>query len=89
MTEYTPFSVSQEIEIAASPERVWDAITMHPEGWLWPMDPIEPRLGGSGPFGSVVTRSASAWTLPCCSCAFDENVVDLLSGVDMTVSIRA
>lgn len=60
MTEYTPFSVSQEIEIAASPEDLWDAITMHPEGWLWPMDPIEPRLGGGGPFGSVVT----AWDPP-------------------------
>lgn len=60
MTDYTPFSVSQEIQIPATAASVWDAITMHPEGWLWPMDPIEPRLGGAGPFGSVVT----AWDPP-------------------------
>ena len=49
------FESAHEIEIDATPEQVWGAITEGTGGWLWPMEAPEPRVGGSGPFGSTVT----------------------------------
>jgi hypothetical protein len=60
MSTYKEFKVSTTAELPGTPEQAWDAITGHPEGWLWPMEPYEPRLGGAGPFGSVIT----AWDPP-------------------------
>jgi uncharacterized protein YndB with AHSA1/START domain len=44
-----PFELSKEIEIAASPEEVWEAITTGPgiDGWfLGTGNEVDPRLGG-------------------------------------------
>ncbi|WP_326723925.1 SRPBCC domain-containing protein [Streptomyces sp. NBC_00243] len=49
------FESAHEIEVDATPEQVWDAITEGVGGWLWPMEAPEPREGGSGPFGSTIT----------------------------------
>ncbi|MFJ8359471.1 SRPBCC domain-containing protein [Streptomyces sp. NPDC093984] len=54
------FEIVREFEVDATPEEVWEAITTGTGGYLWPMDPPEPRVGGSGPFGSTVT----AWDPP-------------------------
>ncbi|WP_406836760.1 SRPBCC domain-containing protein [Streptomyces sp. AHU1] len=48
------FEVAREYEVAVPPGQVWDAITSGSGGWLWPME-YEPREGGAGPFGSVIT----------------------------------
>ncbi|WP_285724492.1 SRPBCC family protein [Psychromicrobium xiongbiense] len=53
------FDIRTENHLDASPEVVWDAVTTGNAGWLWPME-VEPRQGGSGPFGSKVT----AWEPP-------------------------
>lgn len=54
------FEIAREFEVDVPPEKVWEAITTGTGGYLWPMDPPEPREGGSGPFGSTVT----AWDPP-------------------------
>ncbi|MCW7943219.1 ATPase [Streptomyces hygroscopicus] len=54
------FEIAREFEVEATPEEVWEAITTGTGGWLWPMDAPEPRVGGSGPFGSRVI----AWDPP-------------------------
>jgi hypothetical protein len=54
-----PFEIVVEIDIDAAPRVVFAAVTTGNAGWLWPMD-VEPRQGGTGPFGSVVT----AWEPP-------------------------
>lgn len=52
------FEVSWSDEVDASPEAVWDAITAHVDGWLWPVT-YEPRRGGAetglSPDGGTVT----------------------------------
>ncbi|MGY0023133.1 SRPBCC family protein [Streptomyces sp. cg35] len=48
------FEIPREFEVGASPEQVWDAVTAHSGGWLWPME-YEPKEGGAGPFNSVLT----------------------------------
>jgi len=53
------FEIRREVELPATPEQVWDALTTGTAGWLWPME-YEPRAGGSGPWGSRVT----AWDPP-------------------------
>jgi len=61
-----PFELHKEIEIAASPEEVWEAITTGPgiDGWfLGTGNEVEPRLGGrvrisfgeAGAGGSTIT----------------------------------
>ena len=40
------FEVRWEGELPAAPEAVWDAITRHADGYLWPIA-YEPRVGGS------------------------------------------
>ncbi|MGW2724947.1 SRPBCC family protein [Streptomyces sp. NPDC001492] len=54
------FEIAREFEVDATPEEVWEAITTGTGGYLWPMEPPEPRVGGKGPFGSEVT----AWDPP-------------------------
>ena len=54
------FEIAREFEVDATPDQVWDAFTSGTDGWLWPMDPPEPREGGKGPWGSTVT----AWDPP-------------------------
>lgn len=48
------FEIIREFEVEAAPEEVWEAITTGTGGWLWPME-FEPKEGGAGPFGSIVT----------------------------------
>ncbi|MFC8199577.1 SRPBCC domain-containing protein [Streptomyces sp. NPDC057298] len=48
------FEIAREFEVDATPDQVWDAFTSGTGGWLWPLDPPEPRVGGKGPFGSEV-----------------------------------
>jgi uncharacterized protein YndB with AHSA1/START domain len=52
------FEVSWTDEVAAPPEAVWDAVTVHSDGWLWPIT-YEPRVGGTeeglSPDGGTVT----------------------------------
>ena len=40
------FEVRWEGELPASPQAVWDAITRHADGYLWPIE-YEPRVGGA------------------------------------------
>ncbi|MDT0468015.1 SRPBCC family protein [Streptomyces gibsoniae] len=54
------FEIAREFEVDATPEEVWEAITRGTGGYLWPMEPPEPRVGGAGPFGSEVI----AWDPP-------------------------
>ncbi|MFJ5528296.1 SRPBCC domain-containing protein [Streptomyces sp. NPDC093261] len=54
------FEIAREFEVDATPEEVWEAITHGTGGYLWPMEPPEPRVGGTGPFGSEVV----AWDPP-------------------------
>jgi len=54
------FEIAREFEVDATPDQVWDAVTSGTGGWLWPMEPAEPREGGRGPWGSTVT----AWDPP-------------------------
>ena len=57
------FDVRWEGELAAPPEVVWDAFTVHSDGWLWRIE-YEPRAGGRerglSPDGGKVT----AWDPP-------------------------
>ncbi|MFD9075707.1 SRPBCC family protein [Streptomyces lasiicapitis] len=48
------FEIVREFEVGSSQQEVWDAFTTGTGGWLWPME-YEPREGGAGPFGGVVT----------------------------------
>lgn len=48
------FTIVHESEIEGTPQQVFDAATQGTSGWMWPLE-IEPKLGGAGPFGSVVT----------------------------------
>ena len=54
------FEIAREFEVDATPEQVWAAVTTGTDGYLWPMEPPEPRVGGTGPFGSKVV----AWDPP-------------------------
>ncbi|MER6158118.1 SRPBCC domain-containing protein [Streptomyces sp. NPDC001868] len=54
------FEIAREFEVDATPEEVWEAVTAGTDGWLWPMEAPEPRVGGKGPFGSEVI----AWEPP-------------------------
>jgi uncharacterized protein YndB with AHSA1/START domain len=70
---YKEFEVGYEGVLHAAPEHVWDAITLHAGGWLWPVD-YERRLGGAAgglgtvtawePYRRLVTRAErpDGWT---------------------------
>ncbi|WP_217544212.1 SRPBCC domain-containing protein [Streptomyces sp. GbtcB6] len=49
------FEIVREFEVDATPGEVWEAITHGTGGYLWPMQPPEPRVGGTAAFGSTVT----------------------------------
>ncbi|MER6537517.1 SRPBCC family protein [Streptomyces sp. 900105755] len=49
------FEIAREFEVDATPAEVWEAITHGTGGYLWPMQPPEPRVGGAAAFGSTVT----------------------------------
>ncbi|MFE9612375.1 SRPBCC domain-containing protein [Streptomyces sp. NPDC006012] len=49
------FEIVSEFDVDATPEEVWQAVTSGTGGYLWPMEPPEPRVGGQGPFGSTIT----------------------------------
>ncbi|MFF4653977.1 SRPBCC domain-containing protein [Streptomyces sp. NPDC001381] len=49
------FEIAREFEVDATPEEVWEAITNGTGGYLWPMEPPEPKVGGTAAFGSTVT----------------------------------
>jgi Activator of Hsp90 ATPase homolog 1-like protein len=56
------FEVRWEGELAASPQEVWDAITIHTSGWLWPID-YEPWVGGSER-GLTGAGTVTVWNPP-------------------------
>lgn len=60
MSQDREFEIVREFEVDATPEQVWEAVTDGTGGYLWPMDPPEPRIGGAAAFGSTVT----AWDPP-------------------------
>ncbi|MEU1709823.1 SRPBCC domain-containing protein [Streptomyces sp. NPDC005706] len=81
------FEIVREFEVDAPPEKVWAAITTGTGGYLWPMDPPEPREGGRGPFGSTVTAWDPSHRYTCRS----EDVgtpVQSLNRLDHTVEPR-
>lgn len=55
----TEFQITREIDVRATPEQLWEAVTTGNAGWLWPME-LEPREGGAAAHGAVV----EAWDPP-------------------------
>ncbi|MFI7497034.1 SRPBCC domain-containing protein [Streptomyces sp. NPDC049687] len=55
MSQDKEFEIVREFEVDATPEEVWEAITNGTGGYLWPMEPPEPKVGGTAAFGSTVT----------------------------------
>ena len=53
------FEIRREVELPATREQVWAAITSGTGGWLWPME-YEPRVGGRAEGSGTVT----AWEPP-------------------------
>src|ERR1700754_928940 len=49
--------------IPARPQAVWDAVTAHPTGYLWPID-YEPRLGGAERGLTAGGGTVTAWDPP-------------------------
>jgi uncharacterized protein YndB with AHSA1/START domain len=56
------FELTWEGDLAGTPEQVWDAVTVHTGGWLWPVT-YEPRLGGSAR-GMGQDGTVTAWDPP-------------------------
>jgi hypothetical protein len=40
------FEVGWSGDLPGTPEQIWEAITVHTAGWLWPIE-YEPRAGGA------------------------------------------
>jgi hypothetical protein len=40
------FEVRWEGELPAAPQQVWDAVTLHADGWLWKIE-YEPWVGAA------------------------------------------
>lgn len=57
------FEVTWTDEVAAPPEAVWDAVTRHSDGWLWPIG-YEPRVGGAETGLSGVGGLVTVWEPP-------------------------
>jgi uncharacterized protein YndB with AHSA1/START domain len=55
--------VRWEHEFSAPPERVWEAITRHSDGWLWKIE-YEPRVGGAERGLSGTGGTVTAWDPP-------------------------
>jgi hypothetical protein len=58
-----PFEVRWEGELPAAPQQVWDAITKHPGGYLWPIA-YEPRVGGAERGLTRTGGTVTAWEEP-------------------------
>lgn len=57
------FEVTWTDEVEAPPEAVWDAITRHADGWLWPVS-YEPRVGGAESGLSQDGGTVTEWEPP-------------------------
>jgi uncharacterized protein YndB with AHSA1/START domain len=57
------FEVRWEGELPATPQDVWDAITLHTDGWLWRIE-YEPRIGGAERGLSSGGGTVTAWDPP-------------------------
>jgi len=57
------FEVTWTDEVGAPPEAVWDAVTRHSDGWLWPIA-YEPRVGGAETGLSGVGGLVTVWEPP-------------------------
>lgn len=55
------FEVRWDGEIAGTPQQVWDAITLHADGWLWKTE-YEPRVGGT--VSGLGEGTVTAWDPP-------------------------
>lgn len=54
------FEIRREVVLPATAEQVFAAVTAGTGGWLWPMEEVEPRVGGRAAMGATVT----AWEPP-------------------------
>jgi hypothetical protein len=48
------FEIAREIAVGGTPEQVFDAVTDHTDGWLWP-DTVQHQEGGSTGSGGTIT----------------------------------
>ena len=61
-----PFEITEEIELDATPDEVWDAIATGPgiDSWFFGHSTVEPRLGGRTTFAmgdDVAASTITAW----------------------------
>jgi hypothetical protein len=63
MTMAKQFEVQWEGELSASPQDVWDAFTVHTDGWLWKIE-YEPRVGGAERGLTSGGGTVTAWDPP-------------------------
>jgi hypothetical protein len=57
------FEVRWEGVLPGDPRRVWDAVTVHAAGWVWPIA-YEPRLGGTEQGLTSGGGTVTAWDPP-------------------------
>jgi len=57
------FEVRWEGELPATPQEVWDAFTVHTDGWLWKIE-YEPRVGGTERGLTAGGGTVTAWDPP-------------------------
>jgi uncharacterized protein YndB with AHSA1/START domain len=57
------FEVRWEGELPASPQDVWDALTVHSDGWLWKIE-YEPWVGGAERGLTTGGGTVTAWDPP-------------------------
>jgi hypothetical protein len=60
---YKDFEVRWEGVLPGDPEQVWDALTVHPAGWIWEID-YEPRVGGAERGLTSAGGTVTAWDPP-------------------------
>jgi uncharacterized protein YndB with AHSA1/START domain len=64
-----PFETRHEVEVAATPDQVWDALTSGPkiDSWFMGRNTVEPRVGGSASIehaAFTMTSTVTAWEPP-------------------------
>jgi uncharacterized protein YndB with AHSA1/START domain len=64
-----PFEITKQIEVDATPEQVWDAITTGPgiDSWFMGRNEVEPRVGGTARTvhpGFTMEATVTAWEPP-------------------------
>jgi len=57
------FEVQWEGEVSATPQEVWDAFTLHTDGWLWRIE-YEPLVGGTERGLTSGGGTVTAWDPP-------------------------